>query len=234
MTARTSGTREVQGRPSGGTAPSMAEATVKSTEPAFRQASQVRFVLAAVGSVVVVLALAGYFTVASGSPAARLVGDVAVTSASGLASLACMRASRRDPAGARGWFLVGLAAGLYTLGAAIWTLYGVSRNGAYPFPAAHDVGFLGYAPFAAAGLLAFPSGGVPLLSRVRTVLDGVLIATSVLFISWSTILGPTFRTSTDVFSYQVGIAYPIVDSAMAALVIALFMRKPAGPGCGSG
>lgn len=185
----------------------MADATIEATEPTLRQASLVQFVVAAVGSVVVLLVLAGYLTVAGGSPAAGLVGDVAFTSASGLASLACLRTSRRDRAGARGWSLIGLAAGLYAVAGAIWTLYGVTRNGEYPFPSLSDIGFLGYAPFAAAGLLAFPSGGVRLLSRVRTALDGALIASSVLFISWSTILGPTFRTSTDAFSYRVALTY---------------------------
>ena len=189
----------------------------------------VHFVVAAAGSIVVLLVLAGYLTVAAGSGAARLAGDVAVTAASGLASLACWRKSRRDPAGARGWFLVGVGAGLYTLAAAIFTFYGVTRNGAYPFPNVADIGFLGYAPFAAAGLLAFPVGGVRLLSRVRTMVDSVLIASSVFFISWSTVLGPAFRApSTDTFAYRLAIVYPIIDLAMAALVIALFMRKPAG------
>ena len=208
--------------------PAGPEATAESSGPTARQTSVARFVVAAIGSAVMLLVLAGYLKVTRGSGAARLVGDVAVAAASGLASLACLRASRRDRAGARGWFLIGLAAGLYTLAAAIFTFYGVTRNGAYPFPAVFDIGFLGYAPFAAAGLLAFPAGGVWLLSRVRTVLDGVLIASSVFFISWSTILGPAFLTSTDAFSYRLAIAYPVIDLAMAAVVLALFMRKPAG------
>ena len=143
----------------------MPEAAVESTGPTPRQAGLVRFVVAATASVAVLLGLAGFLTVARGS-LASLVGDVAFTLASGLASLACLRASRRDPAGARGWFLVGLAAGLYALAGALWTFYGVTRDGAYPFPSVSDIGLLGYAPVAAAGLLAFPSGGVRLLSRV--------------------------------------------------------------------
>ncbi|MEO9221306.1 MAG: response regulator [Mycobacteriaceae bacterium] len=146
-----------------------------------------------------------------------------------IAGLACVRAARRGGPAARGWTL--LAAGMFVWAAAgaLWAYYGVARAHVYPFPSVADVGFLGYAIPTAAGLLAFPRVRLLRVSKVRTVFDGLLIATGVLFVSGATVLGPVYSARGEPgLAKLVGIAYLVVDIAIASLVLILALRRPAG------
>ena len=187
------------------------------------------FITATGMSVAVVLVVGCYLTAASGSDPAKLVGNVGQLLASALAALACFRASRRQALYARGWFLMGISAGIWSAAAGLWLIYGISRDNEYPFPSLADIGFLGYALPAGAALLAFPTGRTRLVSRLRTLLDGLVIASGTFFVSWALALGASYRSSSsEGFAHLVGLAYPVVDVVIAALVLVLGMRKPQG------
>lgn len=160
---------------------------------------------------------------------AQGLGDVATLLASALAVLACTRAARLGGHDARGWALLAFAAAVWTAGQLAWTWYGFTKDHTYPFPSAADIGFLGYAVPAVAALLSFGRNSVPFVSRLRGLLDGLVIASSIIFTTWAVILGPTYRAgSAQGLSYLTGLAYPIVDATMAALVLVLAMRRPPG------
>jgi two-component system sensor histidine kinase/response regulator len=122
-----------------------------------------------------------------------------------------------------------LAAGVWASGQAIWSFYGLTRDHVYPFPSPADAAFLGYAVPAAIALFTFPRAQRSRVAFLRTLLDAAVIAGAVLFISWSTVLGPIYNTeSPDILGRVTGLAYPIVDVVMASLVLVLTMRRPAG------
>lgn len=156
-------------------------------------------------------------------------GDVAILTAAVLAVLACAHAAKRPGPDARGWALLALAAAVWAAGQAIWTLRGFTHDHVHLFPSAADIGYLGYAVPAAVALLAFQRRAVSQVTRLRGLLDGLVIGTSILFISWAFVIGPAYRAGTpDGLAWATGLAYPVVDAAMVSLVLVLAMRQPQG------
>ncbi len=76
----------------------------------------------------------------------------------------------------------------------IWTWYESVLGREVPFPSLADVGYLGAVPFAAAALITLPNGvRRPLAGRVRTVIDGLMIAGSLLADELGTRARPSLR-----------------------------------------
>jgi signal transduction histidine kinase len=150
------------------------------------------------------------------------------------AAIGCFQATRRrggigrawTRAMRRAWWLIGLSALAMGLGDTIWMWYQVVMNVESPFPSVADFAYLVSMPLLAAGVLAFPVAPSEAAARLRTLLDGVLIAGSLLLISWATVLGPIYRQE-DVSPLEraVGIAYPLGDVAIAAIALALLIRR---------
>ena len=62
-----------------------------------------------------------------------------------------------------------------------------------------------------------PTGPRRPVARVQEVLDGLIIATSLLFASWSTVLGPLYRSHQGgAFKQVVSLAYPVSDVVMVS------------------
>ena len=107
-----------------------------------------------------------------------------------VAAAACVFAARRAPAGSRlGWSLLGSSALCWALGELAWSYQEVNLGRSVPFPSAADAGFLAAIPCAQAALLVFPFGPRTAMGRLRATLDGLVIATSVLYVAWSMGLG---------------------------------------------
>ncbi len=100
-----------------------------------------------------------------------------------------------------------------------WTWYEIVLGRDVPFPSIADIGYLGFVPLAAAGLLAFPNVPTRLSSRVRAVLDGLLIASALLFMSWMLVLGPLYKAGGDPFPLTIGLAYPLGDVVILTLLL---------------
>ncbi|HXQ56121.1 MAG TPA: hypothetical protein VOA19_10020, partial [Actinomycetes bacterium] len=117
-----------------------------------------------------------------------------------VAAWACFNAATRNPYGfgrawtaslRRAWRLLGWAALAWGLGQVVWTVLEL-RGGELPMPSLADAGFLTAVPLLIAGVLAFPTAPMRATARLRTLLDGLLIAASLLFVGWATVLGDAF------------------------------------------
>jgi diguanylate cyclase (GGDEF)-like protein len=123
------------------------------------------------------------------------------------------------------WMWIGAFATLWAVGQAIVAWYSFARNGVVPFPSPADAGFLAALPVAAIGVLLFPSSPRLGVSRARMPLDGVIVAGSLLILSWTTALGTVYHSgSGSVFSQAVGLAYPISDVIVATVGISVLAR----------
>jgi PAS domain S-box-containing protein len=192
--------------------------------------NRVRLPWLLVGSGAVFVAFLGIFLDTDpGSPSSQGIGNVCILLAALTAAGSCAQAARSRPAQSRAWLFLTVAALVYAAGMAIWTYYGITLNHAYPFPSAADLGFIGYSVPAAIGLFLFSRTPAPLVARLRVVLDALVIAASVLFISWATVLGPVYEAeNSDPLGKLTGLAYPIVDVIITSLVLALGMRSQPG------
>ena len=160
------------------------------------------------------------------------IDDISETLSAMLAAVACLlTASRGSRRTRQAWGLIGMGAALWGLGQAAWTYQEVvlGLTPATLFPSYPDLGYLLSVPFAIAGLLRLPGGVTTNGARIRSVLDGLLIAGSLLFISWDVVLGPVYASSpTDAFGQIVGLAYPISDIAMVTIVLLTLSRLRVG------
>jgi hypothetical protein len=116
-------------------------------------------------------------------------------------------------------------------GQAAWTWYETVLGREVPFPSLADVGYLAAVPLAAAGLLSLPFAARSLAGRVRQVLDGLMIAASLLLASWVLVLSPLFRSDGDgLLSQAISLAYPIGDVVVGTIVLVMLARARRGQG----
>jgi len=161
-----------------------------------------------------------------GATVVKAADDVYSTGVPFAAALACILAGWRSDGRARvSWLLLGASAFVWGIGSAIWLYYDVIVLQPVPFPSLADAGFLLAVPFAIAGLMLFSSASSRTTSQFRTLLDGSIIATALLFVSWATVLGPSYTQATGGFMEKaIGLAYPISDVIMASIVLVLLPR----------
>lgn len=138
-----------------------------------------------------------------------------------VAGYACFRTARRSTNGQRaGWASMGIACASWALGGAAWWYYEILAGREVPFPSVADVGYLGLIPFAVAALIAFPQAGVRAALRFRNALDGLIVAGSLLFMSWGFILAPAYEAGAEsALAMVIGLAYPVSDVLLATLAL---------------
>jgi PAS domain S-box-containing protein len=164
-----------------------------------------------------------------GSSATVAFEDVSEAVAALLAAAACALAARRSGGRTRaGWSLLATSAASWAAGQVAWTIYEVGLADAVPFPSGADVGFVLAVPFAIAGVLTFPSGPSTLTNRFRVLLDGAIVAASLVFVAWPIGLHelvdqPGFAVTSRVLV----VGYPAAD-VMVITLLALSVRKAAG------
>jgi hypothetical protein len=153
-----------------------------------------------------------------------------------VAAWACFRAARRNPYGFgrawtaalhRAWRRLGLAALAWGLGQIAWAIQEL-RTGQEPgVPSLADVGFLVALPFLIAGVLAFPTAPIRATARLRTLLDGLLIAASLLLLGWAAVLGDAFRANGTFSPLErtFMVAYPLGDIVAGTIVLVLLTRS---------
>jgi len=191
-----------------------------------------RFHAAIIAAVVVVVATAYALGTGLGSLSfSRNLGNVLEILAPALATACCIRVARRAGDSWRtGWYLCGASCALWMVGQSIWTWLETVQGQISPFPSPADFFFLLAVPFAVAGLLWFPSSPDTQSGRTRTLLDGIIVAASVLFVSWTLVLGPGLRTGEgSAWARAIGLAYPAADVVVLTIVIIAYVRcDPAG------
>jgi signal transduction histidine kinase len=188
-----------------------------------------------VASAVTVLFLAWVGLGVGGTTVTELISNLVQAAAALVAAWACFDAASRNPYGFgrawtaslhRAWRLLGSAALAWGLGQVIWTVLEL-RGGELPMPSLADAGFLTAVPLLIAGVLAFPTAPMRATARLRTLLDGLLIAASLLFMGWATVLGDAFRSNTDSTALEraICLAYPLGDIVAGTIVLVLLTRS---------
>lgn len=189
------------------------------------------FAIAAAGSVALIgLSVAWYLTQAGGEVATQAFGDLVTTVAPGWGALCCVVAARGEAGRARrGWALLGCMCASWAAGNVVWTWFELVAHREVPFPSLADVGYLGAIPLGVAAVLAFPTAPRRTATSVRVLLDGAIIAASLLFVSWATVLGPAYRGAEGTLAETViGLAYPAGDLVIAMIVLVVAGRARAG------
>jgi len=154
------------------------------------------------------------------------VDDLGELVAALVAAAACGLTAVRVSSDRRCWWWLGASALAWGAGEAAWSWYDLVLHVTVPFPSYADIGFLSAVPLAVVGLLLFPSSSSRAAARVQSVLDGTIIAGSLIFASWATILGPLYHSHRGgILKQTVSLAYPASDVVMVALVIILFARS---------
>jgi len=177
-------------------------------------------VLAATLAWVVVLLLLG------GKPEAQHFSNVGLAlAAMGTGWAALRRARRHQGSIRRFWRLLSGALLSWSAGQAVWTWYESVLGQEVPFPSLADVGYLALPPLAAAALLSLPLAAPTLAGQVRTILDGLMVASSLLLCSWIIVLGPVFRSGEDnLLTQAISLAYPVSDVVVITIVLYTWLR----------
>jgi signal transduction histidine kinase len=165
----------------------------------------------------------------------QALSDIAQAVVPLLAAAACFHAARRNPYGFgrawttslhRAWRLLGAAALSWGLGQVVWTYYELVAGSEIPLPSLADVGYLGAVPLLVAGVLAFPIAPIRAAARLRTLLDGLLIAASLLFLSWATFLGDAYHAApSSPLERTLLLVYPLGDIVAGTIALVLLTRS---------
>jgi PAS domain S-box-containing protein len=137
--------------------------------------------------------------------------------------------ARGEPAVTRGrrWapLLLGLGILSWALGQMVFTYYEWVLGLPPPLPSIADVGYLSVYPFLLLGILLLPARPIPVASRTRIALDGLMTMTAAVTFSWYFILGPVMQQGSETtLSKAVSSAYPLADIVLIACLIILASR----------
>src|SRR5215203_2119858 len=125
------------------------------------------------------------------------------------------------------WAPVLLGVGIlsWVLGQAIFTYYEWVLGQPPPLPSIADVGYLSVYPFLLLGILLLPARPVPVASRTRTALDGLMIMPAAVTCSWYFVLGPVMQQGTETtLAKVVSSAYLLADIVLIACLVILASR----------
>ncbi|WP_433717597.1 putative bifunctional diguanylate cyclase/phosphodiesterase [Actinoplanes sp. CA-051413] len=182
-----------------------------------------------VGLTVVVFA-AWMATGLGGEAVTRAVSDVGTVLMTLVAGLACLvRAARRRGRLVVAWAAIGLGALAYCFGGACWTFTEVVQGRDVPVPGLPDLGYLAMIPLVAAGLLAVPVGRQSMAHRIRSIVDGLMIAASLLLVSWIVVLAPLLAAGADSrLGRLVLLGYPVGDVVLVTVALYVLARLRRG------
>ena len=125
------------------------------------------------------------------------------------------------------WAPVFLGLGIlsWSLGQMIFTYYEWVLGRPPPLPSIADVGYLSVYPFLLLGILLLPARPIPVASRTRIALDGLMTMTAAVTFSWYFILGPVMRQGSETtLAKAVSSAYPLAGIVLIACLIILASR----------
>jgi hypothetical protein len=160
-----------------------------------------------------------------GSRVTLWVDDVVTPLTALIACVLCLRARARHSGRMRlFWSLLGCATAFWTFAEIVWGYYALVLDVEVPVPSWADVGYLSAIPLAVAALVVHPATRGSGTRKARWVLDGLVVATALLFLSWTLVLGPLWR-STDLGTWSgvVALAYPFGDVVIVFFIV-LAMR----------
>src|ERR671916_2343013 len=121
--------------------------------------------------------------------------------------------------------LLGLGILSWVLGQAIFTYYEWVLDQPPPLPSIADVGYLSVYPFLLLGILLLPARPIPVASRTRIALDGLMIMIAAVTFSWYFVLGPVIQQGTETaLAKAVATAYPLAGIVLIACLVILASR----------
>ncbi|HYL43704.1 MAG TPA: HAMP domain-containing sensor histidine kinase [Ktedonobacteraceae bacterium] len=122
--------------------------------------------------------------------------------------------------------LLSLAVLSYIIGQGIWTYNEDIAHLAVLFPSWADLGFLGSYPFMLLAILFLPRRPLPIWTRIRILLDGLIIMAGVVTFSWYFVLGPTVLRGADTAAGRIiGTAYPLATLLLIFCLLLLAARS---------
>jgi diguanylate cyclase (GGDEF)-like protein/PAS domain S-box-containing protein len=171
--------------------------------------------------VAVAIAVAAFGTLLStGAGGTQAISHLGLCAAAGAAAVACLvRAATFRGRLRLAWALLG--AGVLSWGAgragAAWL---ETITGSVPLPSQADLGYQGMILLTSAGLLVLPVATQTLANRVRSVLDGLLVAASLVLMAWFLIIDPLIEAgSTSALALYVSLGYPLGDIVLVTIVV---------------
>jgi len=121
--------------------------------------------------------------------------------------------------------LLGLGIVSWVLGQALFTYYEWVLHQPPPLPSLADLGYLSVYPFFLLGILLLPARPVPVASRTRIALDGLMTMIAAVTFSWYFVLGPVMQQGTETtLAKAVSTAYPLADIVLIACLVILASR----------
>ncbi|MFY9915968.1 MAG: EAL domain-containing protein [Nocardioidaceae bacterium] len=145
-----------------------------------------------------------------------------------VAGAAAIHRAEHSDSGRVFWLLIGLSGLAWAGGQAVWTWQESVIHRDPPFPSVADAGYLGLPLLAAGALLCLPLATRTVAVRLRTMLDGLIVAMSLLLVSWIIVLGPVFRADGDTaLAWTISLAYPVGDISIIAIVVFTWLRARA-------
>ena len=174
------------------------------------------------GVAVVVVVFGGVLsTGVGGSAASQTISNVGLCLGALSAAVTCLcRAGSFRGRMRWGWALIGLGVLSWGLGQAGWVYLETFRGDDVPFPSQADIGYLGMVLLTPAGLLILPSATQALANRARSVLDGLMVAASLVLMAWIFVVAPLIKAGGDsALALYISLAYPLGDVVIVTIVI---------------
>ncbi|MEV4636871.1 EAL domain-containing protein [Actinoplanes sp. NPDC049548] len=171
-------------------------------------------------AVAAVVAVFGTALSTGGPDLRQAVSNLGLCAAAIAAAAACLvRAATVRGRSRAGWALIGLGVLSWGLGQG-YGIYLYAFLGYQPLPSPADVGYLGMVALAPAGLLVLPVASQGMANRARTVLDGLMVAASLMLIAWIFVVDPLIVAGSDsALALVVSLAYPLGDVVLVTIVV---------------
>jgi diguanylate cyclase (GGDEF)-like protein len=162
-----------------------------------------------------------------GARTAQLISNFGLCYAAITAAAACLVRAHQFGGRMRwGWGLIGLGVLSWGLGQCAWVYLEMFRGVEAPFPSVADIGYVGLVVLVPIGLLALPSRAQALASRMRSVLDGLMVAASLVLIAWIFVVSPLIEAGQDTaLALYVSLTYPLGDVVIVTIVIYMLAQQ---------
>jgi diguanylate cyclase (GGDEF)-like protein/PAS domain S-box-containing protein len=166
--------------------------------------------------------LVAAFALAMGTSAGEAVSTYGLCFGAIAAAIACLWRARAFTGRTRwGWGLIGLGVSSWGLGQSTRIFLET-----VPLPSVADVGYLGMVVLTPIGLLVLPSVTQALANRLRSVLDGLMMASSLVLVAWIFVVAPLIAAERNASAaLYVSLAYPLGDVVIVTMVIYMLARQ---------
>ncbi len=169
-------------------------------------------------------------TAAGGADTSQTLSNIGLCLGALSAAVACLFRGRRFTGRMRwGWALIGLGVLSWGLGQACWVYLESFRGDEVPFPSVADIGYIGMILFTPAGLLVLPSARQTPANRARSVLDGLMVATSLVLMAWIFVIEGLLKQGSDGgLALPISLTYPLGDVVMLTIVVYMLALQRRG------